>query len=324
MAVTWYDSTTLNITGLWFDPDPQNFLLIEEYSTARVYRQFYTPDTHAFLWDSVNKRVTVTGADFTNGGKWLVLLWGPQRPFDVALQDQHTRFVVSPLYIDVSSTTLAVNTSNGDSSVELTVGHGASVGNILVLREGIRYYWGTILSVSTNTIGLDTPLDFAFTTSADVDVGDANLNKNGTLLSPVIAHIKPPPGVKWDITRVHTQTTSTADMDSGRFGSIPALTNGCVFGKVNGEDSQNIANVKTNGDLGLLANQDNYDPKAPAGVYGYFSKHQFGGQTGVGVVIRLEGDKNDQICVLIQDDLTSLLLFRVIAIGHVVDDWTAP
>ena len=47
------------------------------------------------------------------------------------------------------------------------------------------------------------------------------------------------------------------------------------------------------------------------------SRRTFGGQNKNGIVIRLKGDDNDELQAIIQDDLTDLDHFHVIAQGHV-------
>jgi hypothetical protein len=238
---------------------------------------------------------------------------------EIQLRDQHSRFVVAPFHVHLATVTLAANTTKGDYVITLEPGHGAVAGNIVILREGIYFYWGTILTVVTNTITLDTPLDYDFTTTAMGTLGDPNLNKDGSG-AVVSACVQPPPGVQWDITRLHVAIVDNAAMDSSKFGGIDALTRGCVFGKVNGINTQNIANVKTNADMVFFSISYSYDPKAPAGIYGLFTQYQFGGQGGVGVTIRLDGSQSDLIQLLIQDDLTELTNIRFMAVGHVVED----
>lgn len=238
----------------------------------------------------------------------------------VNLQDQHTEMVVIPLHIEINSgALLAAPLAVDDTTISLNAGHGAAAGNILVVKEGAHYYFGTILSFAVDVATMDTPVDHVLTTGASVCVGDSNLNKSGTLATPVVAHLAPVTEASWDITRLHVSITDNVAMDSGKFGGIAALTNGVVLRAING-NSKNIANAKTNGDLALYASAYEYDPKAPAGVYGFMSHHVFGGQPHVGVVLRIIGQDNDRIEVLIQDDLTALTAVRVVAIGHVVED----
>jgi hypothetical protein len=109
--------------------------------------------------------------------------------------------------------------------------------------------------------------------------------------------------------------TDDTAMDDGKFGGIGALPNGIVL-RVNNGVIQNLWNVKTNGELGLLCYDSAYADRAPSGQFGFRFRNTYAGQAKHGVVIRL--DQNDTLEVLIQDNLSALLDFRMMAQGHVV------
>jgi hypothetical protein len=235
------------------------------------------------------------------------------------VQDQTSDIAFGPLYIDQNTgNLLASPTAINDYTISLSPGHGAIIGDIIVLRENSHHFWAEILSFATDVATIDRPLDYAFSTGSEVSIGDANLNKNGSG-TVVTGHLVPPIGTSWDVTRLHVRIVDNVVMDSAKFGGISALTRGVVLRRVNG-NYKVIANAKSNGDLATFAYSDKYDDKAPAGVYGFLSKYVFGGQGNAGVAIRLEGVDADELQVLVQDDLTDLILVQVIAIGHVVVD----
>lgn len=234
----------------------------------------------------------------------------------IAIQDQHTQVVTNYLDIDIGTTTLTAGLAIEDLIVNVTGGHGAVSGNIIDIVEAGRFYQGIILSVSVNVLTMDTPLDFAYTTSAIVRIGNHNLAVNGSVTT-VIAKTTPPSGVKWDITRVMVHIEDDSAMDSGRFGGIAGLTNGVVLRMKDGTH-QNIYNVKTNGELSQRSYDLTYDDKAPAGIFGLTCRTTFAGPSKHGVVIRLDGNTGDELQLLIQDDLTELTDFHIIAQGHVV------
>jgi hypothetical protein len=243
----------------------------------------------------------------------------PEPNVRVALQDQHSEMVVVPLHIMINdSATLNVATAKDDMTVTLDPGHGAVAGNALIIKEGIHFYFAIILGVATNVLTMDTPLDHAFSTSAFVNVANANLNVNGDATAK-IAEASPPPGVKWDITRVHVRMVDNDVMDAGTFAGRAALPKGVVLRNTNGE-AKNVANAKTNGDLALMASAYAFDDKPPSGAYGFTSNHVFGGQHHVGVTMRLDGSDGDRIEAIIQDDLTTVTLVKMVAVGHVVVD----
>ncbi len=117
-----------------------------------------------------------------------------------------------------------------------------------------RFYLATILGVSTNTLTVDTPLDFAYPVGSVVTAGEINLNVNGSS-TPVIYGLRNTEeaiGSTFDITRViFTCLTDTA-IDLSKFGDIAGgLINGLIFRKKD-DIYMNIFNVKTNGDLANL------------------------------------------------------------------------
>jgi hypothetical protein len=238
----------------------------------------------------------------------------------VIVQDQHSEMIVVPLHVETNSgTLLASPTSVNSSTVTLTAGHGAVVNNVLCIKEGRHYYVGGILNFDggANVPTLDTPLDHAYTTAAIVCIGDPNLNVLGSLASPVTAHASPPPGVQWDITRVHVRMIDNTVMDAGTFAGISALANGVVLRRTDGV-SKNVGNAKTNGDIIGLASAYSFDDKPPSGEYGFTAHFVFGGRSHVGVVMRINGETADEIQLIIQDDLQGITQFRATAIGHVV------
>jgi hypothetical protein len=235
----------------------------------------------------------------------------------VNLQDQHSEMIVVPLHIVIQSgPLLALATIVDATNITLTGGHSCTGGHSICIKEGTHFYIGIVLSVTTNVLNLDTPLDYAFTTAAEVCIGNPNLSVNGSI-TPKIAHLSPPFGVQWDITRLHVRMIDVQVMDAGTFGGRAALPNGVVLRRSDGS-GKNIANVKSNGDLAMMASGYSFDAKPPSGHYGFTSYHVFGGQEHVGVTLRLDGSDNDEIQAIIQDDLTGIDVVKIVAIGHVV------
>jgi hypothetical protein len=237
----------------------------------------------------------------------------------VALQDQHTELVVVPMHIEENSGNLLASPTVVDSNnITLTAGHGVVVGNSICIKEGNNFYFGIVLAVVTNTITLDTPMDTSYPASAIVCIGNPNLNVNGSI-TPKLAHLSPSPTARWDVTRLHVRMVDNSIMDAGTFAGASILSKGLVLRKKNGV-FKNIANVKTNGDLAVNSSNYSFDLKPPAGKYGFTSNHILGGQSNVGVVIRIDGNDSDELQVIIQDDLTSIEELKILAIGHVVID----
>lgn len=237
----------------------------------------------------------------------------------VNLQDQTTRMVFAPLHSVINdSAALASPGAIDDLTVTMVAGHGASAGNVLVLRELDRWFFAGILNVATNVLTLDTPLDYAFTTDAMATIGNPNLAQNGAV-TPVSAVVAPPPGVDWDIVRLHLSISDDAAMDFTTFGGISAITNGIVFGRYGGPVPINVGNAKTNGALITFSDSYSFEDKVGGGEYSFSARYIFGGQSGVGVTMRCHSDHDEVIRILIQDNLSAISSFQAIAIGHVVE-----
>ncbi len=111
--------------------------------------------------------------------------------------------------------------------------------------------------------------------------------------------------------------TDASEMDDTKFGGITALTKGVFLRKVNGV-IKNIFNAKTNGDIALNCSTYSYADKAGAGNYGFRAIKTFGGQENQGVIIRLAGDTQDTLEIVVQDNLTGLTGMYIMAKGHTV------
>jgi hypothetical protein len=236
----------------------------------------------------------------------------------VNLQDQTSDLVDYLFHIDLDSSTLSEAGVLDSSRVTVTSTSGAVVGHLVRISCNLRYYEAHVLSISDDTIFTDTPLDTAFPLACVVNYVKDSLNVDGSG-AMIIGHLQPPAGVIWHITRIIAYLQDGTAMDDAKFGGISALTNGCVLRVKNGK-TLNVFNVKSNGDWAARAYDAAYADNAPAGSYGFRVRRTFGGQSKNGVVIELDGDTNDELEILIQDDLTDLEAFNIIGQGHVIFD----
>jgi hypothetical protein len=199
---------------------------------------------------------------------------------------------------------------------------GFVVGEEIKLEEGLLQEIGvlTITAVAAGTPGtltLDRPIGNDYTTSADVTEVDTNMNVSGTLASPVIFEIDPPPGTVWQITRLLISITDQTAMDDAKFGGITALTNGVAVRATTASGRTVVfANWKANKDLKLDMHDVEYSTKAPSGFFGLNGRWTF---TRSEVVAELDGDASpvQKMEVLIQDTLTGLDTFEIKAQGRV-------
>ena len=268
----------------------------------------YTRDGRALVSDE-NGSLVVTGDK--DGGS-----------LDVNVQDQHTqaldlRFIQqqSPL------TTLSAQADPEDTTITIDDTTGYVDGCIIgIFTTAGEFYFGRQVGAPIeNNVDLDTPVDKTFATGSNVICAIDNMVVDGSD-TPEVFQVGPvggETGVSIDITRIMGYMQDNVVMDDAKFGGISALVNGVVLRKNNG-DISNIWNVKSNGQFSLLTYDFKYTDKAPAGSYGARFRNSYGGQSEHGVTIRL--DPGDILEVIIQDDLTDLQVFNMMAQGHVVEN----
>lgn len=231
------------------------------------------------------------------------------------IQDNQAELIGLKAVMHLGNITLSQGYLKGTQSVVLVGGHGVVVGNLVMFEEGGYTFQATALSVATNTIGLDTMLDRDFTTSAVCYRCSDAMNVNGSV-TPVVFSVKPPLGSKWDIYGCSMGMLDNTVMDDGTFGGIAALTKGIVLRKMDGV-YKNIFNIKINGDFAFRCDEVRYSDKPPSGTfYGINVKKTFANRHGI--VIRLDSATNDALELVVQDNLTGLISFKMAAWGHAV------
>lgn len=216
------------------------------------------------------------------------------------------------------STTLAAIAESGDTDITVVDSTGMIIGDLVkagttFLREvGVM----TITNVVSNIITLDRPIAQELPIGTVVKEVENNMASSvGTLTSPVIYELAPPPGIIWQLTSLLITVTDNLVMDDGKFGGIAALTNGVVgVAKTTAGRIANIANWKTNGDMMGDMYEVEYNDRAPAGGYGLRGKWDL---TSAGIIAEINGDEGEYIRVLIQDDGTANASFRIKAQGRV-------
>lgn len=238
----------------------------------------------------------------------------PDGALRVRLQDNPAELVNVRLCNILQNVTLASNTAIGDEAITLVAGHGTVAGNIICLKQNGRFYQAVVLSVATDTINLDTPLDYAFTVAATAHRSTGQLAVDGSS-SAVTYKVSPPAGTKWDIYGFSLNLMDGDQMDDGKFGGITALTKGVVVRKKDGT-YKNIFTVKTNGDLAIQLGNIDYSSKAPSGTYGLTATTYF--QERYGVAMRLDAELEDELQIIVRDNLSGLSSFTGFIWGHVV------
>ena len=244
---------------------------------------------------------------------------------DVALQDQTTDAIIAYFNQVHNSTTLASPAVQDAKTVTVTSATGIVAGTYLVLFDPISARFTTffVVGVAGVVITLDSAIDFAYPAGTFVDAAVVDLGVNGAGTTQVfgLRGTGAPPGVdiSFDVTRIILQCVTASPVSIPLFGDLAALTNGLLLRSRN-DRFKNILNFKTNGDIdNTMFDFRIYAADNPAqGVDGFTARLTFGGQNKIGVVIRLP--IGDDLEFHVQDDLSGLTRFRILAEGHIVED----
>lgn len=213
---------------------------------------------------------------------------------------------------------LSTQTQIDNRSISVVNPVSFTVGNYIIIAEEDRFYTGELLAINGNVLSLDTPLDFNFSTSGVVVPSTRDLNVDGSI-TPQVFSIRAgaTSGLSLGISRLMIHMETAGQVDLNKFGDLTALTNGIVVRRVDGT-TRNIFNVKTNGEMRNLCFDWTADiaSNPSQGQNGVGFRYTFAGQDKHGVAVRL--DPGDELQIIIQDDLTGLDKFRIIAEGHEV------
>ena len=233
----------------------------------------------------------------------------PQETTDQIVNGLLSQLVGFPLGI-------AVEAVIDSYEITATPGHPFVASDFLVLAEDDRVFQAQVLSVLGDVLTLDSPVDYAFPVIGTF-LGKVthDLNVNGSVTRQTFS-IGTPNIVTKDVhyRGLRINITDGVAMDDSKFGGITALTRGVTFRLVKNDGRRfNVANVKTNGDLGLFFDNKQYDNRGSGGGQ-YSLEITWKIAQDDGTVINIE--PGDSVEVIVQDDLTALTSFRVWAFGH--------
>jgi len=193
-----------------------------------------------------------------------------------------------------------------------------TIGNLIEIGAASIFIQARVLGIATDTIEIESPMNHVFLDGANVSIKSDDLLIDGSV-TPQVFSLSPETAQIGDITRIVLRMEATADMDSGTFGPIAALTNGVVIRiKRQTGDFVNIINFKTNGDFVAECYDNQFLPNNGQGMRLLVARMTWAGQERHGVVQRLDGALNEELQVVIQDDLTGVTFtsFTLIAQGH--------
>jgi hypothetical protein len=265
--------------------------------------------------------------DVTPDGELEVIIKGPLESngaIPVNVQDQHSRAFDLFFAQDVGSpTSLTTDVVLDAYTISVATGHGLVQEDFFVMFDPVsqRGWSGVITAVDgDNIVNVDRPVSHAFpSASTVVQKRSIELNVDGSE-TPQTFKVGGSLLALLDITRIMLQITTETTPSWDEFGDIAVgpTFRGIQFRLVNG-DIIDLWNAKTTGELAhLMYDITVYEGGVGLTVDGIAGRMTYAGQEKHGVTLRIGA--NEALEVIIQDDLSELGTFRMIACGHFVTD----
>lgn len=239
-------------------------------------------------------------------------------PMALVTQDllSTTPIIMRNFHLTEHESTIAIATAKDAVVVNVADASTFVVGNLLTIWSivGARWYQGKILSIATNAVTVDTPVDYEYQIGDTVSCGTINMAVDGSVTPKIFSLRSSDPGIPLTgvITRIIIEMTTTTEPGWNEFGDLAALTKGIVLRRVDGT-YQNILNVKTNAEMaGVMFDLNSIDA-TKFGVYGIKARLTF---TRIGAGIEL--GVGDDLQLIINDNLSTLVSFTGMAQGVIV------
>jgi hypothetical protein len=219
-------------------------------------------------------------------------------------------------------TTIASAISKDDTVITVADGTKMTVGHQIAIwtATGVDFYTARILAVAGNNVTVDTPLSADFPVGASASSGSTDMAVDGSTTAQIFKVRQPDMpvlagGVEIVINRIIIQCYTSGAVDSlAKFGDLTALTKGIFLRYQNGTAS-NIFNVKTNGEIRALAYDFDEFTALGNNQDGFTSRLTFGSNGKVGTSFLLRD--GDALELWVQDDLTGLTKFEIMAEGYI-------
>ena len=265
----------------------------------------------------------------------------PDGSLAITKQDLSAPAIEYYLTQKIQAVTLAATTTIGSNTVTLAPGHGfidaptASDHNyfleikyvdatdpespiVRLLQSEVRDVVGNVLTLSKpfGTAMSPTHVESAYRTNANLALAV------GSPAAPVRFSVSPPDGLSFDIIRYITSCIMTAAGDDAKFASGSPLQFGLVFGHEDTEGTTYGFVIRDNTDLRITGFDMAYVTRSGGGGrYGMAARETTNGDDKSGVVIRIDGAKNGEFFVRVQDNITAVtgLVYMAIKVdGHIV------
>lgn len=239
----------------------------------------------------------------------------------VTLQDQTTPIVIVPLHQLKSATTLLTPAVIDTYSFDVTDTTNFTDGSLIAITDldAIQVYFGKQIGTPVgNTITVDRPLDFTFASGKYITTNNDDMSVNGSVTTQTFGlrqGVEDGLAITVDVVRVMLVIYTTTTPTLSDFGDISGgITNGVTLRKRDG-NRVNIFNMKDNGDFAGYAYDIEFLSAIGGGQDGVHGRLTFGGQSKMGVVVRVAPDED--IEMIINDDLTTLERFNLIPEGSI-------
>ena len=240
---------------------------------------------------------------------------------DVVIQDATTPTVSLPFHQHTGAATALTANATADTYT-ITVASVAtiSVGNTIEIFSvaGSRYYHGKVLSIGGLDVTLDTPLNYAYLIGDEVQAGITNMAVDGSVTRQDF-FVEGRLDFEMDISRIIITMILGSAADDGKFGDIAGgITRGVVLRRNDGR-IDNIGVFKDNGELRAHTFDVVYPARSGSpqnSDFGLGCRMTFNGRDKMGSVIRLGA--GERIEALIQDDLSDITRFNIMAQGSLV------
>lgn len=224
---------------------------------------------------------------------------------DVVIQDS-----VSPLFqyylMDEQKTDILLTSdvAVGDEIINVSAGHGFTpvAGEQIALFENNRYTQLRVKSVAADAITVEEPSTVAFTVADAIVIrGNILMNVDGSGPSVEFKVQLRNFTIPIDLGHVVITMQHGANVpDDGKFGGLPALTNGLFFKKEN-DSTFSFGNYIQNQDFRDRGAAIDYTPNAPAGTNS--TSITFDIKKIFGQVIRLHPAMDDMIVGAVRDNI---------------------
>lgn len=229
----------------------------------------------------------------------------------VFVQDQTTQSLDLPLTQDIDNTTLNGPSVRNSRFVDVVSAASVNVGHIIEIGSASTFIQVRVKAIIANQLELFSPMTSVFANGSTVVIKTDDMKVDGSV-TPQVFSLSPETDQIGDIVRLILRMEGSVAMDSGTFGPLPALINGCVIRiKQPNGDFRNLLNFKTNGDFIAHCFDHRFLPNNGNNIRLLTARLTWGGTSKHGVVQRVDGSLGggEELQIVIQDDLTGATFF---------------